>query len=901
MVFMVEFHGGIFPWWNFNNNPWWNFNNNSNVNVCGDVISQCIANHSLTICNNLFDKNTIPTHENKHFNLSSVLDLILTNSPYLCTHFNVFNSRKYEFYPFSDHWPVVLTVQSSFNQNSNKFIFNKEMWCCDTMDDENWNNFKNEIDNNIKDISMETKIKNLFQHVKNNPSIYKNKSMEFKQKITEEYWGAFKSILIDSALKIIGKKIIKSEHKNWYKVDSIRLLLKEVRKSRSSLCKVRKKYLLWVQKYKKWHEDFVVINPPFRSNYLIQHGIFIQNKLSTLKLLLVAKTKIKNKCQRKFKNSIKKFHLEGWNKLINGLHDEKQKNQVQWKIFRKTQRIPVSDISQIKNNQNKLPENIHESLNNLASYYSSISTDPDRRGNDDDQIEMDLDTPSFNSLDDIHNNGEISFQEFFHQLKSVSTSTALGPDDISPYFLKNNSDLFYKCYHLFINLIFKFGTIPFDWTKSNIFALFKKGDKNQPENYRPISLTSICIRTYERMLLNKVWGIINSNKKLHPLQAGFRKQHGTLDGLYWFIRTLQKKFLKNNKNDNLNIKLLPVAFLDFSKAFDKINIPLVLLKLFNSGIRGNLLKFFIAFLSNRRLRTIFFSQTSNWYSINMGTPQGSVLGPVLFLIYINDLLENLNLLPGIEAGAYADDVRIIPNNINFNFHSNCILLQHALNLCSQWAIVNKMTFSKNKSNILCFHNINNILNDYRDGELLTLLSNFKLSSYGSNEFLMDLVPNYKFLGITFNSNIRKLYEIHWSDVIKSVEKRSRNISRLLYQKSLPIQVGTILVSSIVRSKIAYGLSLVRCTQKIIFKKLQSLLAQPLKILLKLSKQSSIIATLVECCFSLLTTWQEKLTIQYANRLSKLDENHYSFIQFYQHDYNSLNRKIIPSRSYKYNF
>jgi hypothetical protein len=192
----------------------------------------------------------------------------------------------------------------------------------------------------------------------------------------------------------------------------------------------------------------------------------------------------------------------------------------------------------------------------------------------------------------------------------LNFNTALGCDFLSPYLLKYGTDLLFQCLHKFFLITFNLGVLPSDWLRSNIFSLYKSGDKHLPENFRPITLTPIIVRLYERLLLPKIWHILDTNQIIHPFQAGFRKNHGTLDCLYWFIQHLNRKFMSKR---SYRVKpFLPVVFLDLKKAFDKISVPLMLKKLHACGIRGNLLHFFHAFLTRRGLRAIHFDEFSEW-------------------------------------------------------------------------------------------------------------------------------------------------------------------------------------------------------------------------------------------------------------------------------------------------
>ena len=288
---------------------------------------------------------------------------------------------------------------------------------------------------------------------------------------------------------------------------------------------------------------------------------------------------------------------------------------------------------------------------------------------------------------------QITVEMVLKELKSLNQYKSCGPDQLHPRLLIELAELLALPITLLFNMTFQQGVLPHDWRRAFISPIYKKGSRHLPENYRPISLTAILCKIMERFVRDKLVTHLLDEKLLSKKQYGFISGRSTTTQLLYYLDECTKITAKGGVLDSI--------YLDFSKAFDTVPHRRLLGKLEAYGVQGNLLNWIRAFLSNRSQEVVVNGSKSSPSPVISGIPQGTVLGPVLFVIYINDLLDN------ISSGGlmFADDTKIYRQ---ITTRDDALQLQSDINKLEEWSKLWQLHFNHDKCHVLTMGRFDNI-------------------------------------------------------------------------------------------------------------------------------------------------------------------------------------------------
>ena len=297
--------------------------------------------------------------------------------------------------------------------------------------------------------------------------------------------------------------------------------------------------------------------------------------------------------------------------------------------------------------------------------------------------------PGIDSLSNIEcsiNSVIFDVVDVYKILLGLKVGKATGPDHIGNRILKNCAvslanpltDLYRECLDT--------ATYPNCWKMSNIIPVHKKDNRQNINNYRPISLLCNTSKVFERLLYNSLYSYLINNKLLTPLNSGFKKGDGTINQLIYLTHNIYMGL-----EDRRDVKII---FLDYSRAFDKVWHRGLLAKLNHLGIDGKLLGLIESYLFNRRQMVVIEGVSSDLSNVNAGVPQGSILGPLLFLVYINDLPVNIRS----HINLFADDTIIW--DVVKNPVTSIESLNNDLAKVLDWANKWHMTINASKTKVL---------------------------------------------------------------------------------------------------------------------------------------------------------------------------------------------------------
>ena len=368
-------------------------------------------------------------------------------------------------------------------------------------------------------------------------------------------------------------------------------------------------------------------------------------------------------------------------------------------------------------------------------------------------------------------NVSVTEREVSELISNINPNKASGPDGISPRILKMAGQTIVPSLTRLIKLSLRTGEVPKKWKEANVIPLHKKGARDQINNYRPVSLLPAASKILERVIFKKVYNYLNENNLLSRNQSGFRPNDSTVNQLSFmyheFCKALDEK------------KELRIIFCDISKAFDKVWHHGLLYKLKKNGITGDLLAWFQSYLVGRKQRVVLRGHSSSWGNIQAGVPQGSVLGPLLFLVYINDITDVVNC----NLKMFADDTCLYVSAENSNISAN--ILNHNIENVSKWANQWLVNFNPNKTKSML---ITNKINKNQHPPL-----------YFNNNMIEE-VNEHKHLGVLINNKLN--WKSHTQATVKSVSKLldvMHKLSKELDRKSLER-----IYEVFVRSKLEYA-------------------------------------------------------------------------------------------------
>ena len=360
-------------------------------------------------------------------------------------------------------------------------------------------------------------------------------------------------------------------------------------------------------------------------------------------------------------------------------------------------------------------------------------------------------------------------------INEVNIKKAIGHDGIHPKLIKDSKSFITPYITYIANLILLYGKFPDNLKIAVVLPLYKAGDPTQVTNYRPISILSTFSKLFEKIIMKRLMDFLNKHNVLSSNQFGFRKNIGTNHALISYVEQLYLNLEKSN--DVVSV------FLDLSKAFDTVDHNILVSKLEHYGIRGVCLELFYDYLSDRKQSVSIAGSNSDQDILRCGVPQGSILGPILFLIYINDLP---NVLTYSDAKLYADDTTIscshqIAENLQENLNSDLAKL-------SKWFLSNKLTLNVQKSNFCVF-------------------TNNKLEIYNYNIQIGNLTlaekNSVKYLGLVIDNKLR--WNAHISFVLGKISRYVGIFNKL--KQYVPTQTLLLLYNSLIYPHLIYAVEI----------------------------------------------------------------------------------------------
>ena len=394
----------------------------------------------------------------------------------------------------------------------------------------------------------------------------------------------------------------------------------------------------------------------------------------------------------------------------------------------------------------------------------------------------------------------VTEQETYKELNKLKNKKAAGPDELQPKLIKAISDVIYKPLTLLFNKSIEQAHFPNIMKIARVIALFKKGKMNEPQNYRPISLLNCFSKILEKLIQKQMMKFITKHNILYKFQFGFRQDFSTTLALIDTIDNI-KQHLDNNE-------YVIGIFLDIRKAFDSINHDIMAKKLEHYGFRGHSLTFLNSYLDGRKQYTVVNNCRSDTLPISYGVPQGSVLGPLLFLLYVNDIQYAIEQT---SCRLFADDTAIVLHHRDLKTLIN-IAEMNMLKL-QEWFTLNRLDLSIEKSNFMLFHNRN------KKGH-----ENIQKLKIGTK--FITRTKFIKYIGLTIDENLT--WENHINDICCSLTKFFSifyNIRHIINP-----HIARCIYYACIYSKIKYGIEIYGSASKTRLQKLQTLQNKLLRVL-----------------------------------------------------------------------
>jgi hypothetical protein len=474
------------------------------------------------------------------------------------------------------------------------------------------------------------------------------------------------------------------------------------------------------------------------------------------KLINDAKTLYYHSCFDKYMNNIKKT----WSTINEILNKIKKKKQFPKQFIENGQ--PIEDKLEIANRFNIYFTNIGPSLAH------GIEADPEHH------FKMYLKTKykhkfSFSLVD------EDATRKIIQNLQPKSSC---GYDGISTKLLKLLCIVLVAPLTIIINQSLKMGIFPDKLKIARVIPLYKKDDETLFNNYRPISLLPAISKVFEKTIFNQLYDYFQKYKLFYKSQYGFRSGHSTeLATLELLDRILQEM-------DNGKIPMC--IFLDLSKAFDTLNHEILIEKLSYYGVKDKEAKLFKSYLTGRKQYVDYDGMMSESLLIETGVPQGSILGPLLFIIYINDIANVSELFHPI---IYADDTSLTSTLNTFGSKTTedfDDIINTELSKVIKWLNTNKLSLNIQKTKFMIFHQPQKV---FRQPKIVV------------NDISIESVNSFNFLGIHLDKHLN--WKQHLSTISSKISRAVGIITKLKHQ--LPTDIKLKMYNSLILCYINYGI------------------------------------------------------------------------------------------------